>query len=107
MAKFIYSEIKSETSETGVESPGHKPVPASTFSLHPTLSINNFPQPQIFNRRSSPFTSADLHCDTGGFPTSRIYKMLHSYSINTGREPTPPPAYVLAWPRFAQPAQGL
>lgn len=67
MAKFIYSEIKSETNETGVESPGHKPVPASTFSLYPILLINKFPQPQIFNRSSSPFTSSNLQ-RYGGLP---------------------------------------
>lgn len=108
MAKFIYSEIKSET---GVESPGHKPVPASTFSLRPTLSINNFPQPQIFNRRSSPFTSANLQCDTGGFPTSRIYKMLHSYSINTGEGAHPGtslcPCLASVCPTFPRPVRVL
>lgn len=82
MAKSIYSEIKSEMKQESTH-PGTNPSPPPP-PLHPTLSINKFPQPQIFNGNSSPFTSSDLPCDTGGCSTSRIYKMLHSYSINTG-----------------------
>lgn len=59
MAKFIYSEIKSETKQES-NHPGTNPSPPSTFSLYPILLINKFPQPQIFNRSSSPFTSSNL-----------------------------------------------